>query len=1109
MTPRPEPSLASADFQLLFEAAPGLFVVLLPDRDFTIVAASDAYLRATLTRRDEILGRGLFEVFPDNPSDPQATGAENLRASLQTVLTSRMPHTMAVQKYDIRRPASEGGGFEERYWSPVNTPVLGDDGAVRFILHRAEDVTEYTRLIDHGREEQRLHDELRDQAGKTKARFLEEVGYLRAANDQLQLSEVALRAGEERYRTLFEVMDEGFCVVEMIFDGEGRPTDYRIVEMNPAFEKHTGLKDATNRTVREMAPDIETHWIEIYGRVATSGEPVRFVNEAKALGERWFDVFASRVGGPGSRRVAIVFKDITEQKRAEERLRENEARWRGIFEHLQEGFILGEPVYDAEGRATDWRFLHMNAAWEQLTGLTREHATGRTIREVLPDIEPAWVEDVVRVVETGEPRSFVRRAAALGRWYEAHVFRPERGRLAIVFHNVTERRHAEDALRQSEERLAEVFRRAPSFMCLMRGPEHIFELANDRYYQLVGHRDIIGRPVREALPEVEGQGFFELLDGVYRTGEPWAANDIPALLQRSPGGPLEQRFMDLVYQPIRDPYGTVTGILAQGIDITERKQAEVAVRESEARLRLVLASVKDHAILTLDLSGNITGWNVGAERVFGYMADEIVGKSAAVLFTPEDQENDRARVEMDLAAGEGMAEDTSYHVRKDGSRFFASGSMEGLRDEAGELRGYVKVVRDISEQKRLENQRERLLVSEQNARGEAERASSLKDDFLATLSHELRTPLNAILGWSQILKRGRMDDPKAIEKGLDIIERNARVQAQLIADLLDMSTIISGKVRLNVQRVTLPEVVDAALSSVRPSADVKEIKLQAVVDPNAGPVWGDPDRLQQVFWNLLANAIKFTPKGGKIQVVLARVNSHVEVSVADSGKGMKPDFLPYVFDRFRQADATTTRVHGGLGLGLSIVKNLVELHGGTVSASSPGEGMGATFSVSIPVSPLLAADDDGSRIYPARSGRPTPQDDCERLDGITVLVVDDEPDARELIKRVLSQCGAKVLTAGSAGEGLLIVKEAQPDVLLSDIGMPYEDGYALIKNVRSLPVAQGGAIPAGALTAFARSEDRQKSLRAGFQIHIPKPIDPSELVTVVASLARGAGRAPR
>jgi CheY-like chemotaxis protein len=354
-----------------------------------------------------------------------------------------------------------------------------------------------------------------------------------------------------------------------------------------------------------------------------------------------------------------------------------------------------------------------------------------------------------------------------------------------------------------------------------------------------------------------------------------------------------------------------------------------------------------------------------------------------------------------------------------------------------------------------------------------------------------------------------MDDPKAIEKGLDIIERNARVQAQLIADLLDMSTIMSGKVRLNVQRVTLPDVVDAALASVRPSADVKEIKLQTIMDPNAGPVWGDPDRLQQVFWNLLANAIKFTPKGGTIQVVLARVNSHVEVSVADSGRGMKPEFLPYVFDRFRQADATTTRVHGGLGLGLSIVKNLIELHGGTVSASSPGEGKGATFSVSIPVSPLLAADHDGSRVHPAGFGKPIPEDDCERLDGVTVLVVDDEPDARELIKCVLSHCGAKVLTAGSAGEGLLIIKEVRLDVLLSDIGMPHEDGYALIKNVRSLPAAQGGSIPAGALTAFARSEDRQKSLRAGFQIHIPKPVEPAELITIVASLVRGAGPAQR
>jgi signal transduction histidine kinase/CheY-like chemotaxis protein len=407
--------------------------------------------------------------------------------------------------------------------------------------------------------------------------------------------------------------------------------------------------------------------------------------------------------------------------------------------------------------------------------------------------------------------------------------------------------------------------------------------------------------------------------------------------------------------------------------------------------------------------------------------------------------------------------------------------------------------------KRAAAEREQLLEAERAARAEAERVSLVKDEFLATLSHELRTPLNAILGWTQILRDRAVHDEE-LSEGLSVIERNTRVQTQLIEDLLDMSRIISGKIRLDVQQVDLQDVVKAAVASVRHSADVKGIRLQVVLDPLAGPVRGDPSRLQQCFWNLMSNAIKFTPKGGRVQVTLERVNSHLEVCVIDNGEGIKPEFLPHLFERFRQADASTTRRHGGLGLGLSIVKHLVELHGGQVRAKSAGEGQGSTFCIELPLM-VVHPPAEPSREHP-RSGAPRPAEtdttyplDHPSLEGITVLAVDDEPDALMLVKRVLEGCGAKVLTATSAAEALQIVKRERPDMILSDIGMPGEDGYDFMRKVRTLPADQGGRIPAAALTAFARAEDRTRALRAGYQTHVAKPVESTELTAVVASLA--------
>lgn len=401
------------------------------------------------------------------------------------------------------------------------------------------------------------------------------------------------------------------------------------------------------------------------------------------------------------------------------------------------------------------------------------------------------------------------------------------------------------------------------------------------------------------------------------------------------------------------------------------------------------------------------------------------------------------------------------------------------------------------ETKRVALERERLVEAERAARNEIARVSRLKDEFLATLSHELRTPLNAILGWARVLVRKKEDGPLR-DRGMEAIERNAVAQARLIDDLLDMNRIVSGKVRLDLQPVDLCAVVEMALDAVRPSAEGKEIRVQAQLDPLAGTVSGDPNRLQQVIWNLLTNAVKFTPRGGRVDVRLRVVGEHLELDVRDSGIGIARDFLPLVFDRFRQADSSITRSQGGLGLGLSIVKQLVELHGGSVAVSSAGTDKGSTFTVVLPLAAHWdrRVDDNPESV---RGGLGGPLAELN-LQGLKVLVVDDEPDARELVRQLLTDSHAEVHTAASATEGLALLQRERPDLLLSDIGMPERDGYQFIRDVRRLPPHEGGRTLAIAVTAFARSDDRTRAMLAGYQVHLSKPIEPYELLATVASL---------
>ena len=728
-------SISTPDFRALFESAPGLYLVLAPD--LTIVAASEAYLQATFTKREEILGRGIFDVFPDNPDDPTAMGVANLSASLERVLRNGVPDAMAFQKYDIRKTEAEGGGFEERYWSPINSPIIGVDGQVVYIIHRVEDVTEFVRLKQQGIEQDQFNEDLR------------------MRSDQME-AEVYLRAQE-------------------------------VAEAN-----------------RKL-----------------------------------------------SAAVGVLNTEIAERERAQAALHRERDFLEALLENMEDGIV----ACDAEGVLTLF-----NRATREFHGL--------------PD-EPLPAE----------------------RWAE----------------------HYDLFLADGETRMA-----------------------------------------REDIP------LFRALQG---------------------------------------------------------------------------------------------------ERV----------RNAEMVIAPK------------------------HGPRR---RLLASG--RALFGASGEKLGAVVVMHDITTERQAEEERVHL-IEEREARKSAEESNSLKDEFLATISHELRTPLTAILGWTSMLGAGQLDDETAA-RALNTIHRNARSQVQLIDDLLDVSRIITGKLRLDVSTTELAQVVEAAVDAMRPAAEAKNIRLQVLLDPQVGPVSGDADRLQQVIWNLLTNAVKFTPKGGRIQVRLERVNSHVEITVSDSGKGIDSEFLPHVFDRFRQADQKSTRAHGGLGLGLSIVRQIVELHGGSVHAESEGDGQGATFVVQLPLMVMRRGVEQQERRHPTAGGSMA-LDCLPQLDNLRVLIVDDEEDTRDLLRVALEQCGSEVVTAGSAMEALVALEKSKPDVLISDIGMPEEDGYALISKVRALSAARGGKVPAIALTAYARTEDRVRALMAGFQVHLPKPIEPVELMAVVASLVGRTGTA--
>ncbi|MDZ8029241.1 MAG: PAS domain S-box protein [Nostoc sp. DedQUE11] len=1449
-------------------------------------------------------------------------------------------------------------------------------------------------------------------------------------------SHLALRESEAKYRTLFESIDEGFCICEMLFDENGKPIDYRFLKVNPAFETMTGLKQATGKTARELVPNLEAFWFEIYGKVVLTGKPIRFQDRSLAMNNRWFDVNAFCIDAAQSNQFAILFADIsdvydelrlrkqverererflavgsdlqvitgingyfqwvsptfkgilgwtveemtsrpwtdfvhpddisasvsetaslfsgnetmrfenryrhkdgsyrwllwkaqpypeeqviygaavdiTDRKQAEaeiqllnqqlkERvnelqtlfellpigvataedpecttirvnpylsqlirvpiqanaslgaagdqrplyhlcrdgqdipvadlpmqyaaihntsvqnevvdvvhadgtvikllcyasplldehkrvrgvvgafvditqrvldeatLRENEERllialqtgklgswqlnlvtgvldssdrckvnfglppeaelsYQRLFELIHPGdrqyvqqkieqaiedridydaeyriiwsdgslhwiIARGRALYDANGQPqqmigvtldiTDRKLSEQhiqrtlqtlqtliaasplpiiiiepdcivqlwNPAAERLFGWSESEVLGKPI-PIVPPEKQEECRQVREAVSNGEIFSGVetyrcKRDGSTVIVSISAALLDDSNAIVLLFQDITERQQVQEALRSSQAQLQTLFDEAPLGVFLIDEDFRIRQV-NPTALPVFGDiPDLIGRDFDEVIHVLWPQEYADEVVERYRhtleTGEPYFVPE--GIKERRDRGVIEYYEWRINRIPL--PEGRY-GVVCYFRDISAQVLARVAIAESESRFRLMVESAKDYAIFTLDLNGTIATWNSGAQKLLGYTETEALGCNAHIIFTPEDNEQGQAEWEMQTALTQERADNERWHLRKDGTRFWASGLMMPLQNEAGNIQGFVKILQDktakrqaderlhllyettrdllaaehpmqlmnklfsklsdplelhcyynykveekdnrpmlhlrnyagisddaarsmewiefgqnlsgiVAQQRRqivldrgqisthpkaqllnsmgitayacqplivqgrllgsvsfasltrtdftLEEinllqltcdqiaiafDRADLLTSIQQQAEQLQQANRVKDEFLAVLSHELRSPLNPILGWSQMLKTGKLDKAKTAQ-ALTIIERNAKLQSELIEDLLDVSRILQGKLSLNVYCIDLVSTIQAAMETVQLAAQAKSIEIQARLEPNVGLVSGDSNRLQQVIWNLLSNAVKFTDIGGQVEIRLERLDCFVQIIISDTGKGIHPDFLPYVFDYFRQEDGATTRKFGGLGLGLAIARHLVELHGGAVWAESPGEGQGATFTVRLPSLPNPS---------PKNSDRKQSQPSLN-LQGIKVLVIDDDTDTREFLTFLLEHYQANVTAVASAVEAIDSLTECRSDVLVSDIGMPEVDGYMLMRQVRALPPEQGGNIKAIALTAYAGEIDYQQAMLAGFQQHVPKPVEPEVLVKAIVELIISEG----
>jgi PAS domain S-box-containing protein len=891
---------------------------------------------------------------------------------------------------------------------------------------------------------------------------------------------------EEQSHTLNDIL-------ESITDGFLALDDrWQITYFNRRAEQllHKTREEVLGRDIREVFPAASGKVVfEQYQRAFNQQTKVNFEVFYPPL-NAWVEIHLY----PSPKGLSIYFQDITTRKKSELTLKESEQRFRlaaACATDLIYEWDIGENSIQWFGNVDErlgykaGEFSKLHGSWEKSLHPDDHDRVLQVIQESLRTCRPFKTEYRIR-----------RKDGAYLYWTDCgQIILNEEGRAYKwigVNTDITQQHQTLEALKESEEQLRLMLENIVDYAIFMIDQEGRVKTWNRAAEMVTGWKEeeVVGRDyniLHTAEHAASGGPLKELeiakTKGVFK-GEGWRV--------RSNGFHF---WAKIVLASIYDEDGKLFGFVKVIQDLTEKRQTETALRLSEEKFRNLIEHASD-AIFIADPERNYVDVNSSACSMLGYSYGELIRKSIADLIPKEDIPKLEA-AKRSLLNGDKYIEEWRL-IRKDGSSVPVEVSAKILPD-----RRWQAIVRDITDRRRAEEERIQILEREQQARHEAEEANRLKDEFLATLSHELRTPLTSILGWARMLNTGQLDQEQQ-ERAIETIARNAKAQSQIIEDILDISRLITGKLRLNIRPFDIRSVVESSINTIRPSAEAKGINLHYQFPAKVSPVWGDYDRLQQVVWNLLTNATKFTPEGGEVKIEVTEIDNHMEIRVRDTGIGIKQDLLPYIFERFRQADSSTTRRHGGLGLGLAIVKHLVELHGGTVQAYSEGEGKGTTFTIRLSSKPISQqpAIIDGSEERRKRQSIETKKIEfAKELKGLKVLVVDDEDSTREIVKVILETCGVKVVTAESASEAFDRLQGETIDVLLSDLSMPDEDGYSLIKRVRELPKEHGGDIPAAALTAYARAEDRVKVLSSGFQIHVPKPIEPAELITVVAHLA--------
>jgi PAS domain S-box-containing protein len=830
-----------------------------------------------------------------------------------------------------------------------------------------------------------------------------------------------------------------------------------------------------------------------------------------------------------------------ERARAERERRTSEQKYRTLFDSIDEGVAMLEVRRGEAGEAIGYQLLEQNPALARLLGVSETSAAA-----VLPGLDPGQLDHVMR---TGESARFERASPALGRWVEVYVSRVGgQGSRSIVavYNDITEHKRSEQALRDSEARqrfllgLADRLRVSSDaaeieVVATRLLGEHL--VADRAYFATLSERTGTAKVhvdyVSPALASVAGTirlSDFPQVVNACRAGRTLVIDDI----ENEPSLSLEERGQfrklltigALVVTPIVQAsrfvgaltVGSATArrwtpsevalveeVGTRSWAVLDQCRAEAALHASEARFRTFVENARDYAIFLVDTRGSITEWTAGAERLTGYTGAEVLGRSAAVLYTAEDVSREEPLHELREAEALGRAEREAWRVRKDGRRFWVNEIATAVRDEHARLVGFTIISRDLSEQRRSREQREGLLAAATAAHEEAERANLAKDEFLGTLGHELRTPLAAILLWGAALRSGAVA-ARDMGRAVDAILQSAKTQSRLVDDLLDLSRLSAGKLRLAPAPLDVADIARAACDVVEPAARGKHVALALKLDEGLGRGVFDAARLQQVLWNLLSNAIKFTPSGGQVTLRVCRSSGKLAIDVTDTGEGISPEFMPHVFERFRQADMGRTRQHTGLGIGLALCRHLVELQGGTIEARSEGLGRGAAFSVLLPWSEVAALAVDAGAVPPL--GGP------ERLRGVVVLLVEDDESTREGMAWTLANAGATVVPVSSGAEALARLGQAESetgapghlDVIVSDLGLPGMSGYSLIEHAVQLRRTCGlGPLPACAVSAHARDADRQRAIDAGYDLYLAKPVTPEQLIEAVEDLRDVAG----